>query len=88
MILPPFIFRLTCQLAVTDLSFISLPTEIFSVGSASGQHEKLSRRVSTVDTPAATTGGQCTVTELNFGFSVDLESNSNRVRQMNNIVSK
>jgi len=48
---------------------------------------RISRRVSMVDTPP-NSRGECTVTELNFGFSVDLESNSNGVRQMNNIVSK
>lgn len=87
-------FRLTCQLAITDLNFTALPSE---PSPPVCHHDKQARRVSVVEPsrrrsvvgePPTSSSGQCTVTELNFGFSVDMQSKSNKVQKMSNIVAR
>uniref|UniRef100_A0A915IRN9 Uncharacterized protein n=1 Tax=Romanomermis culicivorax TaxID=13658 RepID=A0A915IRN9_ROMCU len=106
--------RLTCEMAITDLTFSSndqidqqtmllsrepqLPTPLLSATNKSAAAPSISSRrssmmggadsqsISSAQAGGLQSGGQCTVTEMNFGFSVDLASSSDPVRQMADIV--
>lgn len=94
-------FRFTCQMAITEMNYSSMlfggtspatpstPPPSVSTSGATLAPPSVSRRASVVsadfrDAPP----GQWTVAEGNLGFTVDLNSRKQSVREMANIVQK
>lgn len=79
-------------MAITDLNYASVaPAHHHESGTTSVcNHSRRSSIISAhqFENQNAANAGQCTVTELNFGFSVDMTSHSQPLRRMADIVAR